>query len=153
MERDGEQLSARPALETEGLRFLHVTGELPRAAGKRGGAAMFGASSSAALRVRPRLAGPREALALLELRFPGPRAGRGWGKRNFTGAALPWAAPSGFLFIFCEASSWAAVSGIAGPLAFASRPHCSALPCPPPLVPSRAAPAPHGHPFLSIPGV
>ncbi|ELV13454.1 Selenoprotein S [Tupaia chinensis] len=25
MERDGEQLSARPALETEGLRFLHVT--------------------------------------------------------------------------------------------------------------------------------
>ncbi|XP_054417901.1 selenoprotein S isoform X1 [Pteronotus mesoamericanus] len=25
MERDGEQLSARPALESEGLRFLHVT--------------------------------------------------------------------------------------------------------------------------------
>ncbi|KAM9711488.1 selenoprotein S isoform 2-T2 [Dama dama] len=25
MERDGDQLSARPALETEGLRFLHVT--------------------------------------------------------------------------------------------------------------------------------
>ncbi|KAG3262677.1 selenoprotein S [Ictidomys tridecemlineatus] len=25
MEREGEQLSARPALETEGLRFLHVT--------------------------------------------------------------------------------------------------------------------------------
>uniref|UniRef100_A0ABI7WF79 Selenoprotein S n=1 Tax=Felis catus TaxID=9685 RepID=A0ABI7WF79_FELCA len=25
MERDGQQLSARPALETEGLRFLHVT--------------------------------------------------------------------------------------------------------------------------------
>uniref|UniRef100_A0A8C6DRL4 Uncharacterized protein n=1 Tax=Moschus moschiferus TaxID=68415 RepID=A0A8C6DRL4_MOSMO len=32
MERDGDQLSARPALETEGLRFLHVTGEWARAA-------------------------------------------------------------------------------------------------------------------------
>lgn len=33
MERDGQQLSARPALETEGLRYLHVTGESPRATG------------------------------------------------------------------------------------------------------------------------
>jgi hypothetical protein len=35
MEREGEQLSARPALETEGLRFLHVTGESPLATGRR----------------------------------------------------------------------------------------------------------------------
>ncbi|KAM8958346.1 selenoprotein S isoform 1-T1 [Lycaon pictus] len=48
MERDGQQLSARPALETEGLRYLHVTGESQlRAAGPRActacppGAAMF----------------------------------------------------------------------------------------------------------------
>lgn len=33
MEWDGQQLSARPALETEGLRYLHVTGESPRATG------------------------------------------------------------------------------------------------------------------------
>lgn len=33
MERDGQQLSARPTLETEGLRFLHVTGESPWVAG------------------------------------------------------------------------------------------------------------------------
>ncbi|XP_051678235.1 selenoprotein S isoform X2 [Oryctolagus cuniculus] len=39
MEGEGELLSARPALETEGLRFLHVTGESPRAAAQR--AAMF----------------------------------------------------------------------------------------------------------------
>lgn len=30
MERDGQLLSARPALETEGLRYLHVTGESGR---------------------------------------------------------------------------------------------------------------------------
>lgn len=35
MDREGELLSARPALETEGLRFLHVTGESPRAEGHR----------------------------------------------------------------------------------------------------------------------
>uniref|UniRef100_A0A667GGP4 Uncharacterized protein n=1 Tax=Lynx canadensis TaxID=61383 RepID=A0A667GGP4_LYNCA len=45
MERDGQQLSARPALETEGLRFLHVTGEWPRVAGW---STMAGTSSSAA---------------------------------------------------------------------------------------------------------
>lgn len=34
MEREEDSLSARPALETEGLRFLHVTGESLR--GSRG---------------------------------------------------------------------------------------------------------------------
>ncbi|XP_040825508.1 selenoprotein S isoform X1 [Ochotona curzoniae] len=35
MEAEADVLSARPALETEGLRFLHVTGESPRAAAQR----------------------------------------------------------------------------------------------------------------------
>lgn len=74
MERDGQQLSARPALETEGLRYLHVTGESQlRAAGPRActacppGAAMFGGSSSAA---RP--GGPGEACGRLG------RPGQAW---------------------------------------------------------------------------
>lgn len=48
MERDGEQLSARPALETEGLHFLHITGESPRFSGPRA----CPAGSSARRRVR-----------------------------------------------------------------------------------------------------
>lgn len=55
MEPDEERLSARPAVEAEGLRFLHVTGESPRAAGS--------------LRHRPPCSVGR----------PPRRAGRAWG--------------------------------------------------------------------------
>lgn len=85
MEQDGDQLSARPALETESLRFLHVTGELAWAAGQRVCAAMFGGWFSAAPGPGPagtRLSAPHagpgsgpgaRVEALPERRFPGRR--------------------------------------------------------------------------------
>lgn len=88
MEGDAEHLSARPALENEGLRFLHVTGESPQAVGQRGRAAMFGGWSCVA---RPwgGLAGSR-CRHRTQVWAAGPRP-----RRGPLGAALPWAALSG----------------------------------------------------------
>lgn len=100
MERDGQQLSARPALETEGLRFLHVTGEWPRVAGwchqlSWAPPCLVGRPP---LRARRGLGRPGEARGgLAGSRWRPRRSGRlAWNaRRGLLGAALLLAAPSG----------------------------------------------------------
>lgn len=173
MERDGQQLSARPALETEGLRYLHVTGESQlRAAGPRActacppGAAMFGGSSSAARPGGPgeacgRLGRPGEAWAGLGGSRVAPHAGPGGGPGTRAEAlpephfsALPGPARPGpslrESFILCEASpSRLAVTVATRRWAFTSRAHVTHRTPPH----TRRCIGPHGHPFLYVPEV
>lgn len=118
MEQDGEQLSARPALESEGLRFLHVTGESPQAAGRRGGGGDPG-GRCAVLRGAPAGPGPGAA-------FPS------WSRSSQSGGGVR---PLYFQFIYFlnwKASSALAASAVPGPR--------RAPPAPPALAPSRRAP-------------
>ena len=106
MERDGDQLSTRPALETEGLRFLHVTGESARAAGQRVCAATVGAPPCSVSR-SPLPSGPdlAESRMLALHAGPGGVPKRAW--RPSQSGASSDVAVGPFLresFTLCEAS-------------------------------------------------
>lgn len=153
MERDGDQLSTRPALETEGLRFLHVTGESAGVAGQRVCAATLGAPpcsvSRSPLPYGPDLAGSR-MLALHAGLGGGPEARlEPLPERCFLGrCGRPFFAR--VLYFMRSKPSGFAVTGVSPPLACAFKPQpLDSVPPPTPPI-SGAVSAFHGHSFLYV---